>query len=67
MRERHDILTTLSASRVIGVPPDTLRWMVRTGRIRATRLENGQYIYTRSDCEAEAARRRALSDEERTA
>ena len=60
MRDRELPLTTLSASRLIGVPPDTVRWLVRTGRLRAMRTESGQYLFERRDCEAEAARRRQL-------
>jgi excisionase family DNA binding protein len=50
-------LTTLSAARLLGVPCDTIRWFVRTGRLTAVRLENGQYLYTRADVLALAAGR----------
>jgi len=51
MRDREPPLTTLSASRVIGVAPDTVRWLVRTGRLRAIRTDSGQYLFERRDCE----------------
>ena len=63
--DRDDLLPTLAAARIIGISPDGLRWMRRSGRIEAHRLPGGQYVFPRDACEAEAKRRKRQTARER--
>jgi predicted site-specific integrase-resolvase len=56
-RDRDDLLTTTPAGVIIGIKPDTVRSLVRRGRLDAIRTPSGQYLFRRRDCEREAERR----------
>jgi len=62
--ENSDFLTTGSAARLIGVCCDTIRGWVRVGKLEALRVDTGQLLFKRGDCErmrAERDRRRGRS------
>jgi excisionase family DNA binding protein len=56
-REQDQFLSTSGAARILGVTPDTVRYLERRGRLPALHLESGQRVFRRSDVE-ELARRR---------
>jgi excisionase family DNA binding protein len=56
--EPSDLLTTGSAARLIGVSCDTVRGWVRVGKLEATRVDTGQLLFNRGDCERVREERR---------
>lgn len=57
-----DLLTTLDASRLAGVSPETIRLWRRSGRlVPAVRVKSGLALYTSQDVERVVAERRCKS------
>jgi excisionase family DNA binding protein len=46
-----DLLTTNDAARLLGLAPDTIRYLERIGRLAAQRTERGQRIFQRAAVE----------------
>jgi excisionase family DNA binding protein len=54
-----DPVQTTEAARILDVSAETVRWLERTGRLRALRTRNGVRIFDRLDLERIAKERAA--------
>lgn len=50
--EGGDLLTVTEAASVLEMDPDTVRWLIRAGKLDAIRTLGGQYRLRRDDIEA---------------